>query len=131
MAISTLTALFRSDIAEVWRTVTSVESYSWRSDLEKTERLDDKRFKEYTADGFVTEFTVTLCRPLERWEFDMENGNIKGHWTGVFEADGGGTKVVFSENVSAKKAIMRPLLKPYLKRQQRLFVRDLKRALGE
>lgn len=32
----------------------------------------------------LTTFTVTVNEPYKRWEFDMENGNMKGHWTGVF-----------------------------------------------
>lgn len=45
--------------------------------------------------------------PLTRWEFDMENENIKGHWTGVFVAKGDTTEVDFTEDVVAKKVLMK------------------------
>lgn len=79
--------------------------------------------------GYSTMFTVTAMVPYQRWEFDMENDNMKGHWTGVFTTDGANTKVSFTEEVSAKKLLMTPFVKRYLKRQQDRFVADLKKAL--
>ena len=48
MAVSTITATFQYDIETVWKTVTSLENFSWRSDLSKIEILNDKQFVEYT-----------------------------------------------------------------------------------
>ncbi len=39
------------------------------------------------------------------------------------------TEVVFTENVTAKKLLMKPFVKLYLKKQQRQFISDLERAL--
>ena len=62
--------------------VLDIENYAaWRSDLSKTEVISDKQFIEYTKDGYPTTFTVTVVDPYRRWEFDMENSNMKGHWT--------------------------------------------------
>ena len=45
----------------------------------------------------------SFIEPYERWEFDMENSNIKGHWTGIFTSKGNKTQIDFTECVSAKK----------------------------
>lgn len=130
MPISKITAVFSSDIQKVWNVVTCPENYAvWRSDLSKTEMLDDDRFVEYTKDGYATTFTITLTEPLKRWEFDMENGNMRGHWTGVFSQKGNETEVEFTEDVTAKKLFMKPFVKPYLKKQQTSFISDIKKYL--
>lgn len=130
MPISKITAVFSSDIQKVWNVVTCPENYAvWRSDLSKTEMLDDDRFVEYTKDGCATTFTITLTEPLKRWEFDMENGNMRGHWTGVFSQKGNETEVEFTEDVTAKKLIMKPFVKSYLKKQQTSFISDIKKYL--
>lgn len=54
---------------------------------------------------------------------------MKGHWTGVFVEKDGQTEIEFKENVTAKKLIMKPFVKAYLKKQQQLYVSDLKKAL--
>lgn len=129
MAISTIKTIFRSDIHKVWEVVTSVETYTWRSDLSKTEILNERQFVEYTKKGYATNFTITAIEPYRRMEFDMENGNMKGHWIGVFTQKGEQTEIDFTEDVIAKKIFMKPLVKAYLKKQQAQFVSDLKKAL--
>ena len=59
----------------------------------------------------------------------MENSNMIGHWTGTFSNKIGQTEIEFTEEVTAKKLIMRPFVKAYLKRQQKKYVMDLRRAL--
>lgn len=130
MAISTINATFQSDIQKVWKTVTSLEDWSWRSDLSKIEVLNEKQFVEYTKEGYATNFTITAYEPLKRWEFDMENDNIKGHWVGVFTKKGEQTEIEFTENVIAKKIFMKPFVKAYLKKQQKLYISDLERVLS-
>ncbi|MDD6038888.1 MAG: SRPBCC family protein [bacterium] len=130
MAISTVTAVFEKDIEAVWNTVTSLENYQWRSDISKVEVLNETQFVEYTKDGYATTFTITKTKPQERWEFDMENTNMKGHWTGVFSSQDGQTKIEFTEDVTAKKLIMKPFVKGYLEKQQEQYVSNLRKALG-
>lgn len=131
MAVSNLKAGFQSDIQRVWETVTSLENYAWRSDLSKIEILNEKQFVEYTKEGYATTFTITVTEPCKRWEFDMENDTMKGHWTGVFTQKDGQTEVDFTENVIAKKIFMKPFVKAYLKKQQMQYVSDLRKALSQ
>lgn len=129
MAISTVKATFQCDIENVWKIVTDLENYEWRSDLSKIEIINDNKFVEYTKDGFQTEFTVTKTEQYRRWEFDLENANITGHWTGIFTQNSEFTEIEFTENVTAKKFFMKPLLKTFLKKQQTRYIEDLRRAL--
>lgn len=129
MAISNIKATFQSDIKKVWEIVTSVENYTWRSDLSRTEILNEKQFIEYTKEGYPTTFSITISEPYERWEFDMENDNMKGHWIGVFSKKGEQTEIDFTEDVSAKKMFMKPFVKSYLRKQQAQFISDLEKAL--
>ena len=130
MAISNRKTTFECEIKKVWETVTSLEKYTWRSDLSKIEILNDKQFVEYTKDGYATTFTITVTDPYKRWEFDMENSNIKGHWIGVFTQKDGQTEVDFTEEVTAKKFFMKPFIKSYLKKQQSQYISDLRRELS-
>ena len=129
MAISKMKAVFQNDIEDVWNVVTSLNNYQWRSDLSRIEVVSDKQFIEYTKDGYATSFTITITKPFERWEFDMENSNMKGHWTGVFSFQNGRTEIEFTEDITAKKFIMKPFVKAFLKKQQELYVSDLRKAL--
>lgn len=129
MAVSNIKALFQSDVKTVWNIVTSLEKYQWRSDLSKIEILNERQFIEYTKDGFATTFTITISEPYKRWEFDMENSNMKGHWTGIFTEKDGQTEIDFTEDVTAKKFIIKPFVKAFLKKQQEVYVSDLKKVL--
>ena len=75
MALVNIKATFESNVQNVWKTVTTLENYAWRSDLSKIEVLDEKHFVEYTKEGYATTFTITAAEPYKRWEFDMENDN--------------------------------------------------------
>ena len=130
MAISNMKATFECEVKKVWETVTSLEKYTWRSDLSKIEVLNDKQFIEYTNEGYATTFTITVMEPFKRWEFDMENDNMKGHWIGVFTQKDGQTEIDFTEDVIAKKVFMKPFVKSYLKKQQSQYISDLKKELS-
>jgi len=112
-----------ADIQTVWRTVTSLTDYAWRSDLAKIERLDDTHFVEHTQSGSATLFRVTQTQPPHLWAFDMENAYFSGHWTGRF------TELDFAEDITLKKRLPRWLVKFYLYRQQQKYRRDLCRKL--
>ena len=132
MTTSNIKALISGELQKVWELVLDIENYAaWRSDLSKTEVISDKQFIEYTKDGYPTTFTVTLVEPYRRWEFDMENSNMTGHWTGIFTAKGDETEIDFTERVEAKKWLLKPFVKLYLKKQQAQFVADIRKALGE
>ena len=126
MTTSNIKAQIFCELRQVWDLVLDIENYdAWRSDLSKTEVISDKQFIEYTKDGYPTTFTVTVVEPYRRWEFDMENSNMKGHWIGVFTAKGDEAEIDFTECVEAKKLLMKPFVKSYLKKQQTQFVADI------
>lgn len=132
MTTSNIKESIDRDIRKVWETVLAVEKYSqWRSDLSKTEVINEKQFIEYTKDGFPTTFTITVVEPYKRWEFDMENSNMKGHWVGIFTSQNDKTEIDFTEQITAKKFFMKPFVKSYLRKQQAQFVMDLKKALDK
>lgn len=126
MAVSNIKALIPGELQKVWDLVLDIENYgAWRSDLSKAEVISDKKFIEYTKEGYPTTFTVTLVKPYRRWEFDMENSNMTGHWTGIFTAKGDKTEIEFTEQVKAKKWLLKPFVKSYLRKQQTRFVADI------
>lgn len=129
MAVSNIKAVFPCNVHQVWEIVTAFENYAWRSDLSKTEKINEKQFIEYTREDYPTTFTVTVTEPYKRWEFDMENSRMKGHWVGIFKSINGQTEVDFTEEVTAKQFFMRPFVKSYLRKQQVRFISDLKRAV--
>lgn len=130
MATLNIKATLQCDIETLWRVITSTENYQWRSDLRSIEVINDHKFIEHTKDGYSTIFTVTAKVPYQRWEFDMENENIKGHWMGVFTSDNGITEIDFTEVVISKKILLNPLVKWYLKKRQKTYIQDLKKALA-
>lgn len=129
MARSRIKAIFQWDVKKVWEVVTSLENYEWRSDLSKIEVVSDRTFIEYTKEGYQTTFTITRQDPFARWEFDMDNDNMRGHWVGIFTAREGVTEIDFTEEVTAKKLLLKPFVKGYLKKQQERYIADLKKAL--
>ncbi|MBV7271869.1 polyketide cyclase [Clostridiaceae bacterium UIB06] len=133
MKKSTITATFQADIKKVWEVVTNNNRYEWRSDLSKIDvSADENSFTEYTKDNFSTKFRITLKKPYERYEFDMINKNMNGHWIGVFSSvNNNGTKIEFIEEVSLNNPIMNLFAGLYLKKQQSLYIADLKKELGE
>lgn len=131
MAVSRINVEFPYDVKVVWKVMTSLDNYAWRSDLSKIEVVAEKRFIEYTKDGYATNFTVTEMETYKRWEFDMENGNMTGHWKGIFSYQDGKTTVEFTEEIIPKKVIMKPFVGMYLKKQQASYISDLQKALAE
>lgn len=129
MAISSIKAIIKCDIAKVWETVLAVEKCQWRSDLSKTVVINERQFIEYTKKGYPTTFTITSIELYKRWEFDMDNSNMKGHWIGIFTSKGEETEIEFTEHVTAKKFYLKPFVKFYLKNHQKQYMEDLKKAL--
>ena len=130
MATSQAAAEFSCPVETLWRTVTDLEHTGWRSDLARVEILDESRFVEHTRNGYATCFTVTAREAPRFWTFTMENGNMSGAWEGHFEETANGSRLVCTETVTAKCWWMRPFVPGYLKRQQALYLEDLRRALS-
>ena len=130
MIVSTIQVLLPWKIRQVWDAVTAVDQYPlWRSGLERVEVLSKAQFVEYTGSGFPTLFTTTVWGPCIRWEFDLDNSSMGGHWSGIFTERGAETAVTFTEQVAVKKFYLRPIVKSYLRRQQKRFVSDLESFL--
>lgn len=130
MARARITAELACSPERVWEMVTDLTRQDWRSDVERVEVTGERTFVEYAAGGFATAFTVTRREEPHRWGFDLENENIRGSWSGEFRPAAGGCRLTFTEEVTPKKTWMRPFAALYLRRQQRRYLADLKRALG-
>lgn len=131
MTISKIKATFSCHKEKLWNIVTSLDHYSWRSDICFIQVIHEKQFIEYTKDGVATTFYITCFDTYQRYAIDMENQNIKGHWIGIFKSKDQLTEVEFIEEVTAKKIYLKPFIKGYLKKQQKQYIADLKRKLGE
>jgi len=114
----------------VWDTVTNLKDFSWRSDLKDVKIIDEHNFIEIAKNGIETYFRITECIKYQSWIFEIENKNIKGTWVGKFFSKGDKTILDFTENVVSKKIIFKPFISLYLKRQQRIYFKDLKVKLN-
>lgn len=130
MATANVKVTFLCPIEKVWNTVTDLDSYEWRSDIERIKVLDGHRFIEYSKDGIPTSFKVTRKGNHKLWRFELENKNIKGVWIGRFLSHGGSTTLDFTESVTAKKLYMKPFVGAYLRKKQYQYFVDLKKELG-
>ena len=129
MATSTVTVHFPCPVVRVWQAVTDLTNTAWRSDLTRVEVLDETHFVEHTKSGCATNFAIKVCEPPRFWAFTMENDNMAGSWEGIFEAAEDGTRLHCTETVNAKRWWMRPFVPGYLKRQQKLYLDDLRKEL--
>lgn len=129
MATSTVTVHFPCPVVRVWQVVTDLTNTAWRSDLTRVEVLDETHFVEHTKSGYATNFAVKVCESPRFWAFTMENDNTAGSWEGIFEAAEGGARLHCTETVNAKRWWMRPFVPGYLKRQQKLYLDDLRKEL--
>lgn len=125
--ISTIKSTIPADIETVWKVVTALDDYAWRSDIVRIERQHDGSFTEYTSSGIATRFIVTSFEPCSRYEFDLENENLQGHWRGRFRQTAHGTEIMFTETIMVKRWWLIPMVKLFLKKQQKRYVADLKR----
>lgn len=130
MARARITAELACSPERVWETVTDLTRQGWRGGVEQVEITGERTFTEYAVGGFATDFTVTRREPPHCWAFDLENKNVKGRWTGEFLPSAGGCAVTFTEEITPKKAWMRPLAGLYLRRQQQRYLVELRQALG-
>ena len=104
-------------------------NYSCWISIDKIEIIDKVKFVEYTKDNYKTDFYVKEEIPYKCWKFELENDNIKWEWVGLFIEKGDKTMIDFTENIVRKKPVPKILLKLYLKKQQKLYLRDLNKEL--
>lgn len=130
MAIANTKVTLLCPIEKVWNKVTDLSGFGWRSDIKDIKIIDETNFIEITKDGVETHFKVTECAKHQCWSFEIENENIKGTWTGKFYSHGDKTTLDFTENIVSKKFIFKPFLGAYLRKQQKLYFKDLKKELN-
>lgn len=130
MAVSNMRATLLYPIEVVWDTVTNLNDFSWRSDLKDVRIIDEHNFIEISKNGIETYFRITECIKYRSWIFEIDNKNIKGFWLGKFYSKGDKTILDFTENVVSKNVIFKPFISFYLKRQQKIYFRDLKVKLN-
>lgn len=130
MATSNMKVTILCPIEIVWDTVTNLNDFFWRSDLKAVKIIDEHNFIEIAKNGIETYFRITECIKYQSWIFEIDNKNIKGTWIGKFYSKGDKTILDFTENVVSKKIIFKPFISLYLKRQQRIYFKDLKVKLN-
>lgn len=132
MAISNIKKEFNCDIEKLWNIITDNTNYTWRSDLSKIEVIDDMHFIEYAKNNYPTYFTIISKVNLKEYKFDIENTNIKGKWIGIFKKlENGNVLLDFTEEINVNNIIMKLFAKPYLKIQQKKYMKDLIKELNK
>lgn len=132
MIRSNIKKQFSCDKNKLWDIITDNSNYKWRTDLLKIEITDETHFIEYTTNNFPTYFTITAKEKLKEYKFDLENTNLKGKWIGIFkELPNGNLELDFTEEIEVKNFIMKLLAKPYLKSQQKKYMKDLEKELNK
>ena len=132
MIKSNIKKQFSCDRNKLWDIITDNSNYKWRTDLLKIEIKDETHFIEYTTNNFPTYFTITAKEKLKEYKFDLENTNLKGKWIGIFkELPNGNIELDFTEEIEVKNFIMKLLAKPYLKSQQKKYMKDLEKELNK
>ncbi|MEG0276234.1 MAG: polyketide cyclase [Coprobacillus sp.] len=130
MHIVKIEETFQNSINEVWDLITNLDNQLWRSDIERIEVVDDNHFIEYDKSGYRTEFTITCKVMNEVYEFDIKNDNIEGHWIGKFKVlENQLVHIELIESIEVKKMVMNLMAKPYIRKQQKSYIQDLKKAL--
>lgn len=61
----------------------------------------------------------------------MENSSMKGHWIGIMTERDGQTEIDFTEDITSKKWWVKPFVRGFLKKQQELYISDLRKAMEE
>lgn len=132
MIQSEITRVIENTKEKVWEIITNNKDYRWRTDLSKIEIIDENNFIEYTKKGFPTNFKITKKEPYERYEFDLKNENLTGHFIATIrEIEKDKVEIKMIEDIEVKSFIMRLLAKSYLKKQQQTYMRDLQEKLKE
>ena len=132
MIKSNIKKQFSCDKNKLWDIITDNSNYKWRTDLSKIEIIDETHFIEYTKNSFPTYFTITAKEKLKEYKFDLENDKIKGKWVGIFkELPNGNIELDFTEEIEVNSFIMKLLAKPYLKSQQKRYMKDLEKELNK
>lgn len=125
-----LSAVINGDLETVWQIIADNEHYAWRSDLQKIVINDTTSFTEWSKNGIATHFVITAQEYCCRYELDLENPNLCGHWQGLFSATAAGTQIELTEALVVKKPLLRLFAGKYLRQQQQKYLADLRREVA-
>lgn len=115
---------------KVFDIITDNKNYSWRTDISKIEIISDAHFVEHTKDGYKTDFYITNTIPNKRYEFDLKNDNMTGHFIAELrQINTSNMELKLIEQIEVKNIIMKLFAKSYLKKQQENYVKNLQVAL--
>ncbi len=130
MVISQDKIKLNAEIENIWNLITQTVECTWRSDLSKIEKTDETHFIEYTKQGYPTYFTITKKEKPHLYQMELENDNMKGEWIGTLTLlENGQVLIEFTEKIEVKKAMLKLMVKPYLKSQQKRYFKDLVKKL--
>lgn len=131
MIRSELMVTIEGKVEEVWNVITDNDNYQWRSDLDRIEKIEEDVFVEYTKNNFPTRFKITKKDTTARYEFDIENVNLTGHFTAMLKAiSDTETKLTLIEEIEVNHFFMKLFAKKYLQKQQQRYVEDLQKELN-
>lgn len=123
---------FEGSLDDIWDFLTNLNNQLWRTNIKDIQIVDDSHFVEFDNDGYETHFAITNKVEKEIYEFDIENQNINGHWIGKLkQLDDHHIHIEFTEMINVNNKIMNLLAKTYLKKQQKQYIEDLKKALNK
>lgn len=117
-------------VSQVWRVVTDVGQWRWRSDLERCERVGEHDFIEYPKGGTPIRFTTVRREEEQVWEFSIDGEALEGSWRGVFTRTGSGCHLQFTEDVDVRGMFVPGwLARLFLRSYQARYFRDLRAQL--
>lgn len=123
---------FGSSIDKIWSTITDNSNFTWRTDVSKIVVQDRGNFfVEYSKKGCPTEFRTTLKIPHERYEVDFKADKVSGHRKCIFKKSNGRTKITFISEMETEGRTGSVFAGRRLKKRQKRYILDLKKALGE
>lgn len=124
-----MTVDFKSDVATVFKVITNLNDCSWRSDLAHVKQIGDNRFIEYDRKQRETKILVTDLRKNIQFDYDVENSNYQGHWSGQFAPlDNGGCRMYLTFDFEAH-SILGKFVR--VDKFEERFIEDLKKELNE
>jgi hypothetical protein len=116
----------------VWGLVAVPQAQTWRSDLERVEPGAEGRWVEVPRSGPPVRFQQVRAEKPGVLDMAFEGQGFSGVWRGTLEpAQGGGTLLKFTEEVTVHNPWMRPLARVLASPEKTMgaYVADLRRAL--
>ena len=130
MPIVKMCAEFSCPVERVWRTVTDLEHWSWRSDIRGMwSNSGGRTFVELSRDRTHTYFQITAFAPRRWYALNMESEKLSGRWECYFSQAGAGTQVEFTMEAQFKRPMPGFRTAVCLRRRQKQYITDLRRAL--